>query len=523
MNINKNLSQSLRVSIGSNRILRRRFVAIFIVFAVVLLALWAVYHNTVFSQYRSSVRESIELAEYSLLSRLDDEFSRMRLVSSSLAGSIYVQDFLAEGSVTAYYEKAEAVAEIIRKSTYPHLNSDSIVTFTANGTAYRFTGGISAAAADKIYREVILGGAPVYSIVELDGVDYFCLIDPVSRRGTGTTVHTGHVVTLSNIAKVRRTVMDLGMVTGVDTAVILEDVILLSSNPELDGKSYAELERRYGSVVVNRVTGTNLFAAAAITGETLYYGERLFMTVSIAAILIFGAAIALLYRMLSTRMVSPLLEKTETMKMGLLKTQMNAHFIVNTIDCIERLSETGENERAAIAARNLAGMIRDVHEADDEINIYEQLDALGRYIEIMNIRSDDKFVVEIDADDRLVEYRMPAQVLQPLVENALTHGLGNKTGDCRLTITGRAGKDCVVLEVSDNGKGMEPETVHALQELLDGADEWEYTDYHLKGVALVNIQKRIRSRYGKRYGLSVRSSPNEGLAVSVRLPYIEDR
>ena len=350
------------VLIDSNRILRKRFIAIFVVFAIVLLALWAIYHNTVFSQYRSSVRESIELAKNSLLFRLDDEFSRMRLVSSSLAGSIYVQDFLAEDSVAAYYEKAEAVAEIIRKSTYPHLHSDSIVTFTAQGTAYRFTGGISAAAAEKIYREVIQGGAPVYSIVELDGVDYFCLIDPVSLRSIGATIPTGHVVTLSNIAKVRRTVMELSMVTGVDTAVILDDVILISSNPELDGKSYAELERRYGSVVFNQVTGTNLFAVAAITGEAMYYSERLFMTVSIAAIIIFGVAIAILYRMLSTRMVSPLLEKTETMKMGLLKTQINAHFIVNTIDCIERLSEKGDNERAAIAAKNLAGMIRDVRD-----------------------------------------------------------------------------------------------------------------------------------------------------------------
>ena len=151
------------------------------------------------------------------------------------------------------------------------------------------------------------------------------------------------------------------------------------------------------------------------------------------------------------------------------------------------------------------------------------MDALGRYIEIMNIRNDGKYTVDIDVDDRLVEYRMPAHVLQPLVENAMTHGLGNKAESCLLTIAGRAEADCVFLEVSDNGKGLEPEAVQAMQAMLDSADEWEYADYHLKGVALVNIQKRIRARYGKRYGLSVRGSPNEGFAVSVWLPYIEDR
>jgi two-component system sensor histidine kinase YesM len=317
--------------------------------------------------------------------------------------------------------------------------------------------------------------------------------------------------------------MEMGMVTGIDTAVILDDVILLSSNPNLDGLFSTELERLYGSVVIAQVTGTDLLVAVAATREALHYGERLFITVSIAVLLILSAITITFYRLLATKTVSPLMKKTDTMTMGLLKTQINAHFIINTIDCIERLSEKGENQRAAVAARNLAWMIRDVHEADDEINIFQQLEELGRYIEIMNIRHDDKFAVDIDVDDRLVEFRMLAQVLQPIVENALTHGLGNKQSDCRLSICGLAEKNHISLVISDNGKGMELSAMDTLQKILDAADDWDYSVYHLKGVGLVNIQKRIRAHYGANYGLTITGSPNGGVIISMRLPYINDR
>jgi two-component system sensor histidine kinase YesM len=194
---------------------------------------------------------------------------------------------------------------------------------------------------------------------------------------------------------------------------------------------------------------------------------------------------------------------------------------VNTINWIKGLSEQGKNEKAARAAENLGEMLKNLHESDDEINVFEQLEYLNRYIEIMNIRHEDKFDVDIDVDDILCEYNILGQILQPLAENSLTHGLGNKDGDCRLTISGRLEKNCIIMEVSDNGKGMPPDTLRALQEHLDNADEWDYPEYKLSGVALMNIQKRIRARYGSKYGLTVNSEMDEGMTVTVRLPIRE--
>ncbi|MCL2111570.1 MAG: histidine kinase [Clostridiales bacterium] len=509
----------------NNKSFRRRFVFIIMIYIVLVLVLWFIYQNTIFSHIQKTGQDSVALAEYSLLSNLEDEFSRMKLVSSTLAGSVYLQEFLAETDPSAYYEKAAPVSEIIRKSTYPIQSADSIVTFNADGTAYRFTGSISQDATAKIYQEVINGGAPVYSVVELDGTEYFCLADPVNIRSSGASTPVGHVVTLSNLNKVRRTIMELDIIDDIDTAVILNDTILLSSNPGLERQSADELERLYGSVAILPVTGTRLYAATAITGEALYYGERLFLATSFVALAALLVAIAILYRLLSKRMVTPILDKTEDLQIDLLKTQIDAHFIVNTIDCIESLSEQGENVKAATAAHNLGGLIRDMHNSEEEVNIYDELEHLRRYIAIMNIRSGDKYSVEFDADDILVEYRMPAQILQPLAENALTHGLGNKGSDCKLAINCRAEKDCVSIRITDNGTGMETDDIRAINFTLNAVDdEWEYEGGGLEGgVALMNIQKRIRARYGKAHGLTVSSIPTQSFTATIRLPYIEDK
>ncbi len=209
------------------------------------------------------------------------------------------------------------------------------------------------------------------------------------------------------------------------------------------------------------------------------------------------------------------------MRMGLLTVQIDAHFLVNTLDSIEALVDQGKTHEIKTTARNLAAMLKSRHEAGAEINVFEQMVDLERYIEIMNIRHDGKFDVELDADEELSHCRIPGQILQPIVENALTHGLGNKTGDCRLTVTGSLQEGHVFFEISDNGVGLPPAQLLALQDVLDAADAGEGDLYQLKGVALTNIQRRIREQYGAGYGLTVQATPKGGLTVVVRLPDIK--
>jgi LytS/YehU family sensor histidine kinase len=311
--------------------------------------------------------------------------------------------------------------------------------------------------------------------------------------------------------------------TGIDIAVIVDGVILFSSNPELDGQSAEALDRLYGAVAVERVAGSSIFAAAALTGEAMNYAQRLTATVFVIALSIMLVTSELMYKLLSAKMVNPLLESTDNLHMGLLKTQIDAHFVVNTVTCIEGLAHQGKTEKIATAAQNLAYMLKARHTPDTEINVFEQMEDAERYIEIMNIRSDDKFQVVMDVHDELFRCRMLVQVLQPIVENALTHGLGNKKSDCRLNISGRLENGGLLFEVSDNGVGMKPEELRALQDALDIAGGQDDVEYRLKGIGLTNIQRRIRTRYGKRYGLTVGGGSEEGLTVTIRLPVVREK
>jgi signal transduction histidine kinase len=502
------------------RKLSQRFIVIIALYTAVVLGMWWIYQITVFRGIRHSAGQAIELAENSLLMELDDGLSRMTVVSSALSGSNYVQEFLAERDSSAYYEKAGAVSEIIRKAIYPNIDTDSIITFTADGTFFRFTGGVSNEACEKLYAGIADGTVPAYSVAELDGIHYFCLISPVYGRGLTMTPPVGYVAALSDTAKMRRAMTRLNTVSGMDSAIILDGRVLLSTRQEFDGQDAAGLKRRYASVTAAQVTGSSLYVATAITNEELRYAERMFITVSMITLLALLGVLAALYRILSAKMVSPMIKKADNMQIGLLQTQISAHFLYNVVDCLEGLAEKGETEKTAAVMRNLAGMVRSLNESEEEIHTFKELDILGHYTAIMNIRRGGKYEITIDMDDRLVEYAIPSHILQPIVENALTHGMGNKPDDCRLTVTGRMAGGCIVFEVSDNGKGMTEAEIQNLQKTLDAADELEYNERSLEGVALPNIQRRIRTRYGKKYGLTVRGAPGKGVTVTVRLPMI---
>jgi signal transduction histidine kinase len=505
-----------------NQKLWRRFVISIAIFVVFMLVLWLSYQRTIFAYISQAAEETIAQTESYLLTVLDGEFSDMKQTAALIAGSESVQTFLTEDDVLTRYAQADTIAEIIRTAAYPSFTEDNLLIVTADGSFFQFIGSVSSNGCDVIRDSILVDADTVYTVLELDNGRFFCLSNPVFRRVDGKSVPVGYVILLSNIAKTRRILTTLVPSGGIDTAVVLDGKILLSSNPELDGQSADSLEKRYGSVTIAQVTGSELYAATAITKDVLNYGEHLFLSVSLITLFVMMALIILLYRFMSAKMVSPMLASAEKMQMGLLKLQISAHFVVNTISAIKGLSEKGENEKAALAAEHLAGMLRNIHESDEESNIYDVVTNLRRFTEIMNIRHNDKFIIDMDMDDRLSNYKMPWQILQPLAENALTHGLLTKDGECILSVTGRIDGENVLFEVSDNGIGMENAQIKAMQDVIDRAVDWDYDEYRLKGVAIINIQKRIRSRYGGGYGLTLEGGPGAGLKVTVRLPLIRD-
>ena len=198
----------------------------------------------------------------------------------------------------------------------------------------------------------------------------------------------------------------------------------------------------------------------------------------------------------------------------LLQAQINPHFLYNTLDTIVWLAEAGDQKRVVSMVGNLSDFFRtSLNQGKDIISIREELAHVRSYLEIQQVRYQDILRYEITVPEDLYEYKIPKITIQPLVENALYHGIKNKRGQGTITITGERSENGFVLYVRDNGIGMIQER---LNEVRAGIQKLSYTGKEIYG--LYNVNERIRLNFGETYGISIESTYGEGTCVSISLP-----
>ncbi len=207
----------------------------------------------------------------------------------------------------------------------------------------------------------------------------------------------------------------------------------------------------------------------------------------------------------------------QQIEMVLLHKQIDAHFLYNSLIGIKCLCDQGDADKASEISQGVAALLRYAHSTNERVPIFEEMSIIQRYIHIMNIRFADRFSVTFDVDDQLADYAMPKMILQPLVENALVHGLEVSMPPCLLEIHGVLETDAIALTVWDNGAGISPAMVDALRLRLS---QWEreYRFLELHGISLVNIQRRLTCAYGAPYGLTLESEEGAFTRVTVRIP-----
>lgn len=198
----------------------------------------------------------------------------------------------------------------------------------------------------------------------------------------------------------------------------------------------------------------------------------------------------------------------------LLQAQINPHFLYNTLDTIVWLAEAGDQKRVVSMVGNLSDFFRtSLNQGKDIISIREELTHVRSYLEIQQVRYQDILRYEITVPEDLYEYKIPKITIQPLVENALYHGIKNKRGQGTITITGERSENGFALYVRDNGIGM---TQERLNEVRAGIQKLSYTGKEIYG--LYNVNERIRLNFGETYGISIESTYGEGTCVSISLP-----
>ena len=218
-------------------------------------------------------------------------------------------------------------------------------------------------------------------------------------------------------------------------------------------------------------------------------------------------------------MVSQIKEDERRMRdaeLRLLQEQINPHFLYNTLDAIVWLIEGGKNEEAEDMIISLSDFFKlALSNGKDMITIRDEERHIRSYLQIQQVRYRDILSYEIAIDRSVYQYGIMKLTLQPLVENAIYHGIKPKRSPGKITITGGMNENrTITLTVEDDGAGMTPEELARVRKAVEQPGTEEERD----GFGMANVAERIRLNFGKEYGITIKTEPGRGTKVSVTIP-----
>ena len=211
------------------------------------------------------------------------------------------------------------------------------------------------------------------------------------------------------------------------------------------------------------------------------------------------------------------LEKKQ-FEVSLLQSQINSHFLYNTLSCIRAMSRKGAEQEVSTMISCLVGMLRYASNLQERSVLQDEFSNVQNYVNIQKMRVGEHLQLIFDAENDIMSNEIPKMTLQPVVENSILHGFDRQAGEWKIKIKAKQKGDSVEIIVLDNGNGVEYEKLNALNVSL-GSNQSTASDTSKKSsIGLKNIQSRIHSLYGDEYGVRVRSYKGLGTAVIIKIP-----
>ncbi len=210
-------------------------------------------------------------------------------------------------------------------------------------------------------------------------------------------------------------------------------------------------------------------------------------------------------------------EDLKKFELKALQAQINPHFLYNTLDAIIWMTEANNKTEVVRITKALSSFFRiALSKGREWISIRDEFEHIRNYLMIQKIRHRDVLEYDVFCDERIQECRILKLTLQPIVENAIEHGIKNKRGGGRVGILGRLHEDgTILLEVTDDGIGVSEERMGYINAELE---DTIVNVTHESGFGLKNVNQRIRLYYGPDWGITISSAPGAGTRVSVRIP-----
>jgi signal transduction histidine kinase len=235
-----------------------------------------------------------------------------------------------------------------------------------------------------------------------------------------------------------------------------------------------------------------------------FYGHNLVDMAYYWGVLAFGHGLEIYQKYKDQELKAAQLEArlVET-ELKALREQLRPHFLFNTLNTVAVLVRENKKDEAVALLAHLGALLRLSldPERSDEIPLREEMAYLERYLEIQRTRFTDRLTVEVDVEPGALSARIPNLLLQPIVENAILHGIAPKAGPGRIEVRGRVAEGRLHLEVRDDGPGLPP-----------GASKGD-------GIGLSNTRERLAKIYGSSGSLTLSSAPGGGVAVHIVIPH----
>ncbi|WP_035301682.1 sensor histidine kinase [Clostridium sp. DL-VIII] len=205
-------------------------------------------------------------------------------------------------------------------------------------------------------------------------------------------------------------------------------------------------------------------------------------------------------------------------EMNVLQAQIKPHFMYNTLDTIRWMAEEHKEEDIVEIIEAFTNLLRiSLSKGKEIISVKEELKHIESYLKIQKIRYEDRLNYEINFDEDILQYKLTKLILQPLVENAIYHGIKEKRGNGKIIVRGKVKENYLCFTIIDNGKGIQKEMLNKINHMLRNGNIEE----NEIGYGIFNVNERIKIIYGDEYGLTYKSIYEEGTIVELRHPIIK--
>ncbi len=538
----------------------KNFMWLMLLLSGTLVLLWVVFYYITLEVTKRNMILQAETSSEAIIASIENELLAIDATAYDLAHYDRVESMAMAEGTRSFYDYG-AVAEERGGSIVNNAQAaDNAVVFRADGLFYRLKGTIPNTALRRVFR--LIESAPRSTVVvTTNDTAYVGRSETIWREGTAV----GYVALLMEETRIEKLLRAYDDIDYLGVALLSGDR-LISSNRNL---RFEDIPRIRESAAFTREKDVGLSGFRLLVYCESSVSRRLSRYFAVAmpvTVVILALVMAFFIRYLRRHMVTPIntvialtresgdkplphtgeeyfdglvdhvndmlsriedreralyaserkareseLEKERTL-VSLLKKQISAHFTVNTLNVVRALINKGEREAAARICGELSTLLRYANAPEEYISLSDEFYVLRQYVGIMQARYPGKIRFETDEEDVPEDVFIPRMLIQPVVENAIVHGLDGKEGT--VSLSAELQDAAVVVTVADDGKGMTADELSRVRESLRLTGSAE--EPGIEHVALINIQKRIRVVCGEGYGVELDSAPDEGTRVRLR-------